>query len=41
MDIELLGDLRQRPIALHGGKRHLCLEGRCVVPARPSAHALS
>ena len=41
VDVELLGQLRQRPIALDGGKRHLCLEGRCVVPARSSAHALS
>ena len=26
---------------LDGGKRHPCLEGRCVVPARSSAYALS
>jgi hypothetical protein len=41
MNVELLGQLRQRPIALDGGKRHLRLEGRCVIPARSSAHALS
>ena len=28
-------------IALDGGKRHLRLEGRCVVPAGSSAHGLS
>ena len=28
-------------IALDGSKRHLCLEGRCVVPARSSLHGLS
>ena len=41
VDVELLGKLRQRSIALDGGKRHLRLEGRCVVPARSSAHGLS
>jgi hypothetical protein len=37
MNIELLGQLRQRPIALDGSKRYLGLEGRCVVPARSSS----
>ena len=41
VDVEMLGQLRERPIALDGGKRHLRLEGRCVVPARSSAHGLS
>jgi hypothetical protein len=41
VDIELLGKLSHRSIALDGGKRHLRLEGRCVVPACASAHALS
>jgi hypothetical protein len=37
MDIELLGKLRQCPIALDGGKRHLRFEGRCVIPPNNSA----
>ena len=41
VNVELLGKLRQRSIALDGGKRHLRLEGRCVVPARSSPHGLS
>jgi hypothetical protein len=41
MDVELLRQLSQRSIALDGRKRHLSLEGRCVVPARSSAHCLS
>ena len=41
MDIKLLSKLGQRSIALDGGKRHLRLEGRGVVPARSSAHGLS
>jgi hypothetical protein len=41
VDVELLRQLSQRPIALDGGKRHLRLEGRCVVPARSSLHGLS
>jgi hypothetical protein len=36
MYVELLGKLRHRPIALDGGKRHLRLEGRCVIPPRSS-----
>jgi hypothetical protein len=39
-DVELLGKLSQRSIALHGGERHLRPEGRCVVPASSSAHSL-
>ena len=35
------GKLHQRSVALDGGKRHLRLEGRCVVPARSSAHGFS
>jgi hypothetical protein len=31
MNVELLGKLSQRSITLDGGKRHLRLEGRCVV----------
>jgi len=41
MDVELLRQLNQRSIALDGRKRHLCLEGRCMVPARSFAHCLS
>jgi hypothetical protein len=33
VDVELLRKLSQCSIALNGGKRHLCLEIRCVVPA--------
>src|SRR6516165_4204129 len=38
MDVELLRKLCQCSIALGGGKRHLRLEGRCVVPAWSSWH---
>src|SRR6516165_9922810 len=38
MDVELLRKLCQCSIALDGGKRHLRLEGRCVVPAWSSWH---
>jgi hypothetical protein len=41
VDVELLGKLSYRPLALDGGKRHLRLERRCVVPARSSVHGLS
>src|SRR6266404_4597669 len=41
LDVELLGKLSYRPVALDGGKRHLRLEGRCVVPACSSAHRRS
>ncbi len=41
VDVELLRELRQRPIALDRRKRHLRLEGRCVVPARSSPRGLS
>jgi hypothetical protein len=41
VNVELLGKLSQRSIALDGGKRHLRLEGRCVVPPGSSAHGLS
>ncbi len=41
VNVELLGQLGYRPITLDGGKRHLCLEGRCVVPACSSAHGRS
>ena len=37
----MLRQLRQRPIALDGGKRHLRLESRAVVPAGSSVHGLS
>src|SRR5262245_43165854 len=36
--VELLGKLRDGPIALDGRKRNLRLEGRCVVPAGSSRH---
>jgi hypothetical protein len=38
VDVELLRKLSQCSIALDGGKRHLHLEGRRVVPAGSSAH---
>jgi hypothetical protein len=38
LDVELLGKLSQGSIAFDGGKRHLRLEDRCVVPARSSLH---
>jgi hypothetical protein len=41
MNIELLSQLDQRLLALHGGQSHLRLENRCVVPARSSRHGLS
>jgi len=41
MDIKLLGHLRQRAIALDGGKRHLRLEGWCVIPAWSPRHCNS
>ena len=41
VDVELLRQLSQCSIALDGGKRHLGLEARCVVPARSSAHCFS
>jgi hypothetical protein len=41
VDVELLGKLRDGPIAFDGGKRHLRLESRGVVPARSSRHGLS
>src|SRR3954463_6488620 len=39
--VELLGQLGQRLLALHGSQGHLRLEGRGVVPARSSRHRLS
>jgi hypothetical protein len=41
MHVELVRQLSQCSIALDGGKRHLRLESRCVVPACSSAHRLS
>src|SRR5882672_2610585 len=41
VNIKVLGQLSYRPVAFDGGKRHLRLEGRCVVPARSSVHSLS
>jgi hypothetical protein len=41
VNVELLGKLRQCPIALDGGKRPPRLESRCVVPARSSLQGLS
>src|SRR6202011_497271 len=41
VDVEMLRQLSYRPGALEGDKRHLRLEGRCVVPARSSVHGLS
>jgi hypothetical protein len=39
--VELLGQFHQRLLAPDGGKRHLRLESRAVVPARSSRHGLS
>jgi len=39
--VKLLGQFHQRLLAPDGGKRHLCLESRAVVPARSSRHGLS
>ena len=41
VNVELFRKLNQRSIALDGGKRHLSLEGRCVVPTGSSCHGLS
>jgi hypothetical protein len=41
MNIELLGKLGHRAVALDGGKRHFRLKGRCVVPARSFVHCNS
>src|ERR1700687_4986953 len=41
VDVELLRKLSQGSIAFDGRKRHLRLEGRCVVSARSSVHGLS
>ena len=41
MHVELLRQLGQRLLALHGSQRHLRLKGRAVVPARSSGHRLS
>ena len=41
VNVELFRKLNQRSIALDGGKRHLSLEARCVVPARSSCNGLS
>jgi len=41
MNVKLLRQLRQRLLALDRGQCHSRLEGRCVVPACPSRHALS
>src|SRR3954447_17453335 len=41
MDVELLHQIGWRLLTLDGGQCHLRLEGRCVVPARSSAHHLS
>ena len=41
MNVERSASQSYRPVALDGGKRHLRVEGRCVVPARSSVHGLS
>ena len=40
MNVKLLRDLRDRPLALDRCYRHLGLEGRRVVPPRSSAHRM-
>jgi len=41
VDVELFCKFGQCSVALDRGNRNLRLEGRCVVPARSSAHCLS
>jgi hypothetical protein len=41
MNVEKFRKLSQRPIALDSRNRHLCLEGRCVIPAFSLGHDLS
>src|SRR5690606_33997397 len=41
MHVELLGQFHQCLLASNGGKRHLCLESRAVVPAWSSRHGIS
>jgi hypothetical protein len=41
VNVELLGKLRQRSIALDDGKRHLRFEGRCVVASAISSWEFS
>jgi site-specific DNA recombinase len=41
VDIELGGQFGQRLLALYSSKRHLGLEGRAMVPAGSSRHAIS
>ncbi len=41
MNVKLLSQIAQRPLTPDGGQSNLRLEGRCVVPARSSAHRLS
>lgn len=38
MHVEVLRQVRERQIPLHGGQRHLRLEGRCVAPPGSSGH---
>src|SRR5450432_3617922 len=41
VDVKMLRKLGQSHLALDGGKRHLGLERRCVVPSGSSGHRLS
>jgi hypothetical protein len=41
VDVKMLRKLGQRHLAFDSGKRHLGLEGRCVVPSGSSGHRLS
>ncbi len=41
LDIKLLREFGECPLALDGGQSHRRLECRCVVPAPPSRHGLS
>jgi hypothetical protein len=41
VDIELLRQLGQRPLALDRGQGHFRLEGRCVVPTGALRHLIS
>jgi hypothetical protein len=41
VDVEMPRQLRYNSVAIDGGKRHLCLEGQGMVPARSSFLGLS
>jgi hypothetical protein len=38
VNVDMLRQFGQRPITLHGGQSHLCLEGRRMIAARSLRH---